>query len=207
MLIFSDFFQPNLFENFKNLFKHNFLKRWFLKLLHTYTPLYYFLYLNRCCCCSAAKSYPALCDPTHCSKPGFPVPHHLPQFAQVHVHWISDNIQPPYPLLPSSSDSVFLGIRVFSMSRLFASGGQSTGALASASVLPKGIQGWFSLRLTGLIWLSEGPSSLLQHHSLKASVLQRSAFFIVQLSHLYLTTGKTRAVTRRTSVSRDVSAF
>ena len=69
---------------------------------------------------------------------------------------------------------------------LFASDDQSTGASASSSVLPTNIQGWFPLRLTGLISsLSKGLSrSLLQHHSLKASVLWRSAFFIVRLSSL-----------------------
>ena len=55
-----------------------------------------------CCYCSVAKSCPALCDPTDCSTQGFFVPHHLPEFSQVHVHWISDAIQPPHPLLPSS---------------------------------------------------------------------------------------------------------
>ena len=78
----------------------------------------------------------------------------------------------------------------FLMSQFFTSGGQSFGASASASVLPKSIQGWFPLGWTGWISLrSKGLSSLLQHHSSKASILQRSVFFIVQLSHPYLTTG------------------
>ena len=72
----------------------------------------------------------------------------------------------------------------FPTSQFFASGGQSTGASASAPVLPMNIQGWFPLGLTGLIsLLSKGLSSLLQHRSLKASVLWHSAFFILQLSH------------------------
>ena len=80
----------------------------------------------------------------------------------------------------------------FPMSQLFKSGGQSIGASALASVLPMNIQGWFPVGLTGLIsLLSKGISSLLQHHNLKASVLRRSAFFMVQLSHPYMTTGKT----------------
>ena len=75
----------------------------------------------------------------------------------------------------------------FPMSRLLASGGQSIGA--SASVLPVNIQGWFPLRLTGLIsLLSKGLSSLFQHHSSKALILQHSAFFMVQFSHPYMTT-------------------
>ena len=85
----------------------------------------------------------------------------------------------------------------FLMSQFLTSGGQSTGA--SASVLPVNIQGWFPLGLTGLISLhSTGLSNitvLLQCHSSKASILQCSAFFMVQLSHLYMTTGKTIAFT------------
>ena len=74
----------------------------------------------------------------------------------------------------------------FPVSQLFASGGQSVGASASASVLLMNIQGWFPLRLTDLISLqSKGLSSLLQHHSSKASILQYLAFFMVQLSRPY----------------------
>ena len=83
------------------------------------------------------------------------------------------------------------------MSWLFPSGGQSIRTSASASVLPMNIHHWVPLGLTGLISLqSQGTlKSLLQHDSLKASVLQRSAFFMVQLSNLYMTTGKTIALT------------
>ena len=84
----------------------------------------------------------------------------------------------------------------FLMSQFFTSSGQSIEASASASVLPMNIQGCFSLGLTDLISLmSKGLKSLLQHHSSKISVLQCSAFFIVQLSHM--TTGKTIALTRQ----------
>ena len=81
----------------------------------------------------------------------------------------------------------------FPMSQLFAWGGQSTRISASASILSRNIQDWFPLGWTCLISLqSKGLQSrgLLQHHSLKASVVQRSAFFIVQLSQPYMTTGK-----------------
>ena len=93
------------------------------------------------------------------------------------------------------------------MSHLFTSGGQSIGALASASILPMNIQGWFPLGLTNLILLAvQGtPKSLLQHHILKASVLWCSAFFMVQLTHLYMTTGKTVALIRLTFVSKVMS--
>ena len=95
----------------------------------------------------------------------------------------------------------------FLMSWLFTSGGQSVGA--SASVLPMNIQDWFPLGLNGLIFLmSKGPKSLLQHHSLKALVLQLSAFFLVQLSHPWDTIpGKTIPLTRWTFVSKMLSAF
>ena len=79
------------------------------------------------------------------------------------------------------------------ISQLFASDVQNTWASASASVLPTGIQGWFPLRLTALISLPvQGPlRSLLQYHSLKALILWHSAFFTVQLSQPYVTTGRT----------------
>ena len=92
------------------------------------------------------------------------------------------------------------------MSRLFTSGSQSIGTSASASVLPMNIQGLFPLGLTGLISLqSKGLKSLLQHHSSKASVLQCSAFFIVQFLHLYMTMGKTIALTRQIFVGKVMS--
>ena len=98
----------------------------------------------------------------------------------------------------------------FLVSQFFTSGGQSIEALASASVLPMNIQNWFPLRLTGLTSLQSKESSqlksLLQHHSSKVSVLWRSTFFMVQLSHSYMTTGKTIALTRWTFVG-NVSAF
>ena len=59
--------------------------------------------INACvCCCSVAQSHPTLCDPMDCSTPGLPVPHHLPEFAQIHIHCISDAIQPSHPLTLSS---------------------------------------------------------------------------------------------------------
>ena len=91
----------------------------------------------------------------------------------------------------------------FPMSQLFAWGGQSIGVSASASVLPMNIQDWFPLEWSGLISLqSKGLKSLLQHHSSKASVLWCLAFFMVQLSHLYMTIRKTIALTIWTFVSK-----
>ena len=94
----------------------------------------------------------------------------------------------------------------FPMSQLFARGGQSIGVSASISVFPMNTQDWSPLGWTGWISLqSKGLSSLLQHHSSKASILWRSAFFIVQLSHPYMTTGKTIALTWRPFVDKVMS--
>ena len=91
----------------------------------------------------------------------------------------------------------------FPMSQFFTSGGQSIGVSALVSVLPMNIQDWFPLGLMSWIFLqSKRLSSLLQHHSSKASILQCSAFFIAQLSHTYMTTGKTIALTRWTFVAK-----
>ena len=91
----------------------------------------------------------------------------------------------------------------FPLTKFFASGGQSIGASASASVLPMKTQDWFPLGWTAWISMqSKGLSSLLQHHSSKTSILRRSAFFILQLSHPYMTTGKIIALTRQTFVGK-----
>ena len=90
----------------------------------------------------------------------------------------------------------------FPMSQLFASGGQSIGVSALASVLPMNTQEWSPLEWTG--WISS-QKRLLQHHSSKASILQHSAFFTAQLSHPYMTTGKTVPLTRETFVGKVMS--
>ena len=91
------------------------------------------------------------------------------------------------------------------MSQLFESGGQSIGASASASVLPMRIQGWFPLGWTGWISLQfKGLSTVFSNTTVGASILQCSAFFMVQLSHLYMTTGKI-ALTRQSFVGKATS--
>ena len=91
-----------------------------------------------------------LCDPMDYCTPGFPVFHHLPEFAQCRVHWVHDAIQHLVLCCSLLLPSIFASIKIFSMSQLFASGGWSIGVSASASVLPKNIQGWFPLGLTVL---------------------------------------------------------
>ena len=149
-----------------------------------------------CCCCLLTQSCPTLFDPMDCSMPGFPVLHHVLQLAQTHVHWVGDALQPPNPLSSPSPPTFNLSQhQSFLMSWLFASGGQSSGASTSASVLLINIQDWFPLRLSGVIFLqSKGLSRVFsQHHSSKASILWWSAFFMVQFSYPYVTTGKTMA--------------
>ena len=104
----------------------------------------------------------------------------------------------------SSCLQCFTASGSFPMSQFFTSGGQSIGA--SASVLPMNIQDRLPLGWTGLISLVQGTlKSLLQHHSSKVSILWYSAFFIVQLSHPYMTTGKTTALTRQTFADKVMS--
>ena len=88
-------------------------------------------------------SHPVMsdCDPMDGSTPGLPVPHHLLKFTQVHVHCISEAIQPSHPLTLSSPSALNRSSRTFPVSQLFASDDQNTGASASASVLPMSIQG------------------------------------------------------------------
>ena len=104
-------------------------------------------------------------------------------------------------LLPSS----FPALGSFPRSQLFTSGGQSTGTSVLTSVLPVNTQGWFPLRLTDLISLqSKGLSRIYQHHDSKSSILRCSAFFMAQLSHPYMTTGKTIALTIQTFVNKMI---
>ena len=140
----------------------------------------------------------------NCSTPGFPVLQNLLELAQTHAHWVSDAIQPsqsPSPPSPALSLSQHHG--------LFQWISQSTGASVSASVHPVNIQGWFPLGLisfsTGLIsFLSKG-QSLLQHYSSKVSILWPSAFFMVQLSHPYMSTWKTTALNIQSFASKMIS--
>ena len=100
----------------------------------------------------------------------------------------------------------FPALGSFLMTQLFSSGGQNIGPSALASVLLMNSQDWYPLGLTDLISLqSKGLWSLLQHYSSKGSILQCSVFFMVQLSHLCMTTGKTIALTRGTSVHKVMS--
>ena len=137
------------------------------------------------------------------SIPGFPVHHQLLELAQTQVHWVGDtNRTIPSSVIPFSFClQSFPASGCFPMSQFFASGGQSIGV--SASVLPMNIQDWFPLGWTGWISLqSKGHSRFFSN-----TTVQKHQFFVyvVQLSHLYMTTGKTIALTRQTFVSKVMS--
>ena len=125
-------------------------------------------------------SHIRLCNPKDCSTPGFSVLHHLPEFAQIHGHWVkefhptvSSSVVPFSSCLQSFPASGF-----FSMSQFFASGGQSIGVSASASALLMNIQDWYPLGLTVLISLqSKGLSRVFSN-----TTVQKHQFFGTQLS-------------------------
>ena len=131
------------------------------------------------CCCSVTQLCPTLREPMDCSTPGFPVLHYLPELAQTHVLWLDDAIQLSHPLPPPSpAFNLSQHQWSFLMSWLFATGGQSIGASASASVLTMNIQGWFPLGLTRLIsLLSKGLSRVFSN-----TTVQRHQFFGAQFS-------------------------
>ena len=103
------------------------------------------------CCCSVAKSCLTLHNHVDCSMPSLPVPHHLPEFAQVHIHCVGDIIHISSSVILFSCLQSFPASVSFLKSQLFASGGQSIAASGSASVLPKSIQGWLPL-VNWLVW-------------------------------------------------------
>ena len=142
------------------------------------------------------------------STPGLPVHHQLPEFTQTHVRQVDDAIQPSYPLSSPSpaalnltqhqvfSNESALHIRwpkYWSFNFNISHSSEHPGLISCRT-------DWFDpLAVQGTL------KSLLQHHSLKISILQHSAFFIVQLSHPYMTTGKSIALTRQTFVGKVMS--
>ena len=143
-----------------------------------------------------------------CSTPGLPVHHQFPKFAQVDVHQVGNTIQPSHPLSSPSSPAFNLSQHqglfkwVNSLHQL-------------AKVLEFQLQhqsfqwtpGLISFRMDWLDLLAvQGTlKSLLQHHSSKASILRPSAFFMIQLSYPYMTTGRTIALTKQAFVGKAVS--
>ena len=157
------------------------------------------LFITRLC--------PPLRNPIEHSTPGFPVLLFLLEFAQTHVHWVSDTIQPFHLFHPLLLPSIFPSIRVFS--------NESTLYIRwpkywsfSFSISPSNeYSGLISFRIDwfDLLAVQGTLKSLLQHHNLKASILQCSAFFMVQHSHLYMSAGKTITLTIRTFIGKVIS--
>ena len=140
---------------------------------------------------SVAQLCPTLCNSRDWSTPGLPVHHQLPELTQTHVLWVSDAIQPSHPLLSISPPA-------FNLSQHHGLFKWVSSSHQVAKILEFQLQNQSFQWTPGLVWLEllavQGIlKSLLQHYSSKASIVQRSAFFTVQLSHPYMTTGKTIA--------------
>ena len=138
--------------------------------------------------------------------PGLPVYHQLPEFTQTHANWVDEAIQLSYPLSSPSPPA-------FNLSQhqgffKWVSSSPQVAKYWSSSISPSSeYSGLISFRMDWfhLLAVQGTLKCLFQHHSSKASVLQRSAFFIVQLSHPYMTTGKTIALTRWTFLGKVMS--
>ena len=158
---------------------------------------------------SDTQSCLTLCDPMNCSTPGLPVHHQLPEFTQTHVHQVSDAIQPSHPLSSPSPALNLSTIRVFSNESALRITGPKYLSFSFDISPTNEHPGFIPLRMDSLDLLAvQGMlKNVLQHHSSKASILLHSAFFIVQLSHPYVTTGKNIALTTWTFVDKVVSAF
>ena len=174
-----------------------------------FLTLRYRSYWNRCS--SVGQSCLILWDTMDCSTPGFPVHHQLPEIAQTHVHWVGDAIQLSHPLLspapPAFNLSYHQGLSKASVLRIRWPKYWSFSFSISPSNEYSGLisfgMDWFDLlAVQGML------KHLLQHYSSKESILKHTAFFMVQLSHSYITTGKNIALTIRTYHQQsDVSVF
>ena len=132
--------------------------------------------------------------PHESQSPGLPVHHLLPEFTQTHIHWVRDAIQPSHPPLSLSPPAFNLpSIRVFFNESVLHIGWPKHWNFSFSTSACNEYSGLISFRIDwfDLLAVQGTLKSLLQHHSSKASKLRCSAFFIVQLSHPYLTTGKT----------------
>ena len=157
---------------------------------------------------SVPQSCPTLCDPKNCRKQCLPVHHELPEFTQTHVHWVGDAILPSYLLSSPSPPAFHLSQHQDLFKWVSSSHKWPKYWSFSFSISPSNeYSGLISFRTDWLDLLAvQGTlKSFLQHHSSKASILQCLAFFLVQLSHPYMTTGKTVALTRWTFVGKVMS--
>ena len=145
-----------------------------------------------------------------CSMPGFPVHHQLPQLTQTHIHWVCDAIQPSHPLSSPSPPAFNLSQhQVFSNESVLHIRWTKYWSFSVSLIPSNEYSGLISFRMDWLDLLAvQGTlKSFLQYHSSKASILRHSDFFTVQLSHPYITTSKTIALTRWTIVGEVMSLF
>ena len=157
---------------------------------------------------SVTQSCPTLCNPMDCSMPGLPIHHQLPEFTQTHDHWGGDAIQPSHPL--SSPSPPALNLSQHQGLFQWVSSSHQVAKVLEFQLQHQSFQWIFRTISFRIDWLDlltvQGTlKSLLQHHSSKASIRQCSDFFMVQISHLYITTGKTTALTRWTFFGKVIS--
>ena len=152
------------------------------------------------CFCSIDKLCPTLWNPVDCSTPGFPVLHRLLELAQNHVYWVVGDIQPSHPL----SLLILSRIRVFSNESALCIRWPKNWNFSFTVSPSSEYSGLISFRIDciDLLAVQRTLKSLLQHHNSEVSIFLCSAFFLVQLSHLYRTTGKVIALTIQTFVSK-----
>ena len=150
-----------------------------------------------------------LCDPMDCSMPGLPVHHQILELAQNHAHQVRDAIQPSHPWSPPFLPSIFPNKRVFpneSVIRIrWTKYWSFNFNISPSNEYSTPIS--FRMDWLDLLAVQGTLKSLFQHHSSKGSILQHSAFFMVQLSHPYMSTGKTITFTRWTFVAKVMSLF
>ena len=157
---------------------------------------------------SVTQSCPTLCNPMNRSMPDLSVHHQHLEFTQTHVHWVGDAIQPSHPLSSASHPALNLSQHLGLFKRVNSLHQVPKYWSFSFNISPSSEHpGLISFRMDWLDLLAvQGTlKSLLQQHSSKASILQRSAFFMVQLSHPYMITGRTIALTRQTLASKVMS--
>ena len=150
-----------------------------------------------------------LCDLMDCSTPGFPVLHHLPEFPQTHVHWVGDAILTSHPLSPHSPPALSLSKHQGRFHWVGSSYQMAKLLKLQFCISPSNeYSGLISLRIDwfDLLAVQGTLKSLLLNHNSKASILQHSAFYMVQLSHPYMITRKNITLSRQTFAA-DVSAF
>ena len=145
-----------------------------------------------------------------CNMPGLPVHHQIPEFIQTDVHSVGDTNKPSHPLSsPSPPPSIFPRIRVFSNESALCLRWPKDWSFIFSISPSNEYSGLISFRIDwfDLFAIQGTLKSLLQHHSSKASILQCSPFFIVQLSHPYMTTGKTTPLTRQIGLLANLCLY